>query len=108
MGKLFFEAIDQSQRAAIVFAAGPGHLRAGARAVSHQTVKPFAQILAVGRVLSTRLSAIRSGTAGRRPMHASVADGILAFGETNRARFCSSVDIEDEKDLEEPKRRGGS
>jgi hypothetical protein len=41
-------------------------------------------------------------------MHASVADGILAFGETNRARFCSSVDIEDEKDLEEPKRRGGS
>jgi len=44
------------------------NLRAGARVVSHETLKPFIQILAIGRVLSTRLSAIRSAAAQRRPM----------------------------------------
>src|SRR5262249_7030265 len=77
MGQLFFAAFDQSQRAAVVFAARLGYLRAGARVVSHQALKPFTQILAIGRVLSTRLSAIRSATAQRRPMHAGMADSIL-------------------------------
>ena len=77
MGQLFFAAFDQSQRAAVVFAARLGYLRAGARVVSHQALKPFTQILAIGRVLSTRLSAIRSATAQRRPMHARMADSIL-------------------------------
>jgi len=77
MGQLFFAAFDQSQRAAVVFAARLGYLRAGARVVSHQALKPFTQILAIGRVLSTRLSAIRSATAERRPMDARMADGIL-------------------------------
>src|SRR6266436_740829 len=77
MGQLFFAAFDQSQRAAVVFAARLGYLRAGGRVVSHQELKPFTQILAIGRVLSTRLSAIRSATAERRPMDARMADGIL-------------------------------
>src|SRR4029077_2404468 len=38
-----------------------------------KSLKPFTQILAIGRVLSTRLSAIRSATAQRRPMHAGMA-----------------------------------
>ena len=42
-----------------------------------KSLKPFTQILAIGRVLSTRLSAIRSATAERRPMHARMADSIL-------------------------------
>jgi len=42
-----------------------------------KSLKPFTQILAIGRVLSTRLSAIRSATAQRRPMHAGMADSIL-------------------------------
>ena len=77
MGQLFFAAFDQSQRAAVVFAARLGYLRAGTRVVSHQALKPFTKILAIGRVLSTRLSAIRSATAQRRPMHARMADSIL-------------------------------
>jgi hypothetical protein len=39
MGQLFFAAFDQSQLAAIAFAARRGYLRAGARVVSHQALK---------------------------------------------------------------------
>ena len=77
MGQLFFAPFDQSQRTAFVFAARVGYLRAGARVVSHEAFKPFTQILAIGRVLSTRLSAIRSATAQRQPMDARMADGVL-------------------------------
>src|SRR4029077_3906751 len=38
MGQLFFAAFDQSQRAAVVFAARLDYLRAGARVVSHQAL----------------------------------------------------------------------
>ena len=79
MRQLFFAAFDQSQRASVVFAARLGYLRAGARVVSHEALKPFTQILAIGRVLSTRLSAIRSAPAQWRPMHARMADGILRW-----------------------------
>jgi hypothetical protein len=41
MRQLFFAAFDQSQRAAVVFVARLGYLRAGARVVSHQALKPF-------------------------------------------------------------------
>src|SRR5207253_5179524 len=68
---------DQSQRTAFVLAARVGYLCAGTRVVSHEALKPFTQILAIGRVLSTRLSAIRSATAQRRTMHARMADSIL-------------------------------
>ena len=81
MGQLFFAAFDQSQRAAVVFVARLGYLRAGARVVSHQALKPFTQILAIGRVLSTRLPAIRSATAQRRTIHARMADSILRSEE---------------------------
>ena len=79
MGQLFFAAFDQSQRTAVVFAARVGYLRAGARVVSHEAFKPFTQILAIGRVLPTRLSAIRSAAAQRRPMHARMADSLLRW-----------------------------
>lgn len=39
-----------------------GYLRARARVVSYQALKPFTQILAVGRVLFARLSEIESAT----------------------------------------------
>ena len=45
--------------------------------MSHEAFKPFTQILAIGRVLSTRLSAIPSATAKRQSMDARMADGIL-------------------------------
>src|SRR5262249_40244346 len=77
MGQLFFAPFDQSQRTAVVFAARVGYLRAGARVVSHEAFKPFTQILAIGRVLSARLSAIPSATAQRQPMDARMADGVL-------------------------------
>jgi hypothetical protein len=77
MGQLFFAASDQSQRAAIIFAARLGYLRAGARVVSYQVLKPFTQTLAISRVLFTRLSAVRSATAQRRRMHARMADSML-------------------------------
>jgi hypothetical protein len=77
MGQLFFAPFDQSQRTTFVFPARVGYLRAGARVVSHEAFKPFTQILAIGRVLSTRLSAIPSATAQRRPMDARMADVAL-------------------------------
>ena len=77
MGQLFFAPFDQSQRTAFVFAARVGYLRASARVVSREAFKPFTQILAIGLVLSTRLSAIPSATAKRQPMDARMADGIL-------------------------------
>jgi hypothetical protein len=58
MGQLFCAPFDQSQRTAFVFAARVGYLRAGARVVSHEAFKPLTQILATGRVLSTRSSTI--------------------------------------------------
>src|SRR5215475_8648945 len=79
MGQLFFAPFDQSQRTAVVFAARVGYLRAGSRVVSHEALKPFTQILAIGRVLPTRLSAIRSATAQRRPMHARMVDSLLRW-----------------------------
>src|ERR1700751_6142861 len=75
MGQLFFAPFDQSQRTAFVFATRVGYLRVGARVVSHEAFKPFTQVLAIGRVLSTRLSAIPSATAKRQPMDARMADG---------------------------------
>ena len=77
MGQLFFAAFDQSQRTAVVFVARVGYLRAGARVVSHQALKPFTQILAISRVLPTRLSTIGSATALRQPMDTRMADGVL-------------------------------
>ena len=77
MGQLFFAPFDQSQRTAFVFVSGAGYLCAGARAVSHEAFKPFTQILAISRVLPTRLSTIGSATAQRQPMDARMADGVL-------------------------------
>src|SRR6516165_2494885 len=77
MGQLFLAAFDQSQRSVVVFAAKLGYLRARARVVSYQALKPFTQILAIGRVLSTRLSEIRSATARRWPIHSRMAHSIL-------------------------------
>ena len=68
---------DQSQRSVVVFAAKFGYLRARARVVSYQALKPFTQILAVGRVLFARLSEIESATARRRPIHSRMADSAL-------------------------------
>ena len=97
MGQLFFAPFDQSQRTAFVFAARVGYLRAGARVVPHEAFKPFTQILAIGRVLSTRLSAVGSAVvasmllrrctlvllvlAGLRVNAASVTDVIAASEE---------------------------
>src|SRR6516225_6884553 len=76
MGQLFCAPFDQSQRTAFVFAAGAGYLCAGARAVSHEAFKPFTQILAISRVLPTRLSTIGSATAQRQSMDTRMADGV--------------------------------
>ena len=56
-----------------------GYLRAGARVVSHEAFKLFSQILGIGRVLSTQLSAIRSAAAQRQPMDVRMADGVLRW-----------------------------
>jgi hypothetical protein len=77
MGELFLAAFDQSQRSVVVFAAKFGYLRPRARVVSYQALKPFTQILAVGRVLFARLSEIESATARRRPIHSRMADSVL-------------------------------
>src|SRR6516162_9177412 len=77
MGQLFCAPFDQSQRTAFVFAVGVSYLRAGARVVSHEAFKPFTQILAISRVLPTRLSTIGSATALRQPMDTRMADGVL-------------------------------
>ena len=83
LGQLFFATLDQPERTPALFAARVGDLRAGTRVVSHQTLKPFAQILAIGRVVSSGLSAVRSATSGW-PMDARMVGGgdgwKLAFG----------------------------
>ena len=45
--------------------------------VSYEALKPFTQILTVGRVLSDPLSEIESATVRRRPIHSRMADSIL-------------------------------
>jgi hypothetical protein len=74
LGQLFFAALDQPERAAALFTARIGDLRTDTRVVSHQAFKPFAQILAIGRVVSSGLSAVRS-TTPRWSVDASMAGG---------------------------------